>query len=82
MEETSKDIMTREYKVTVTTMPNGKDLQLTINDYPTYFFKSNERKKAERLQRMLLQKRRTEIKVLELDTRIDKLLYPERYRSY
>ena len=60
-------------------MPNGKDIQLSINDYPTYFFKSNERKKAERLQRLLLQKRRAETKILELDDKIDKLLYPAKY---
>jgi len=70
----------KEYKVTVTTMPNGKDIQLSINDRPQYFFKSNERKKAERLQRMMLQKRRAEMKILELDDKIDRLLHPERYK--
>jgi hypothetical protein len=61
-------------------MPEGQQIQLSINGRQAYFFKAGEMKKAERLKKLLLNKRYHEVKLMEAEDKIERFLRPWAYR--
>jgi len=74
--ENGGEMTPRPYEVKIEKMPDGRSIQVSINDYPTYFFSPDKAKRAERLKDALLKRHYYEVKLAQSEEKIERILRP------